>query len=102
MSRSYPIWNKITACIYQGDKSFGAKQTSEQTILVGSSAKNSETLATIITTKREFNHEKHGRVIVFKHSCDGVILKEAIFKTNGDKAGELIEINSALKNFKGL
>ena len=24
---SYPIWNKVTACIYKGQKSYGVKQT---------------------------------------------------------------------------
>ena len=26
MSRAYPIWNDITACIYNGSKSYGVKK----------------------------------------------------------------------------
>ena len=25
MSRAYPIWNDVTACIYHGSKSYGVK-----------------------------------------------------------------------------
>ena len=26
---SYPIWNRITACIYKGGKSYGVRETGE-------------------------------------------------------------------------
>ena len=39
MSKAYPIWNKVTNCTYQGDKSYGNKETGEVNIYVGSSAK---------------------------------------------------------------
>ena len=52
MSRSYPIWNDVEACIYSGSKSFGAKETSSTTVRVGTSKTNSETLAQHVTTCR--------------------------------------------------
>lgn len=50
--RSYNIWNKVTACIYKGGKSYGANDTGEVTIVVGTSARNSEFLVRHVTTKR--------------------------------------------------
>jgi len=73
-SRSYPIWTKVEACIYKSDKSFGAKDTSTQTIMVGTSAKNSHEIAQICTTRREVDNQ-----IIFKFSLDGEILKELKF-----------------------
>ena len=102
MSRAYPIWNAVKACIYGSDKSFGAKDTSEMTVLVGSSVSNSHELVNAINTKRMVNHDKYGDVVVFKYSADGVILKEAIFKNNKGKAGEHIITRSGLKRMKGL
>ena len=73
-SRSYPIWTKVEACIYKSDKSFGAKDTSTQTIMVGTNAKNSREIAQICTTKREVDDK-----VVFKFSLDGEVLKEIQF-----------------------
>jgi len=73
-SRSYPIWTKVEACIYKSDKSFGAKDTSTQTIMVGTNAKNSHEIAQICTTRREVDNE-----IIFKFSVDNEILKEIRF-----------------------
>jgi hypothetical protein len=100
--RSYPIWNNVTACIYGSGKSFGAKDTSEMEVLVGSSPKNSHTHCKIVTTKREMNHEKYGDVVIFKTSVDDVILKETIFKNNKGKAGEYITQRTKLKSIKSL
>ena len=38
---SYPIWNKIEACIYKGGKSYGVKNDGQNEILIGTSASNS-------------------------------------------------------------
>ena len=72
--KSYPIWTKVEACIYKTDKSFGAKDTSKQTIFVGTSAKNSHEIAEIITTKREIDDK-----IIFKFSCNGKIINTIEF-----------------------
>lgn len=92
MSRAYSIWHKVTACNYQSDKSYGNKATSEETVFVGSSASNSHEHARITTTKRNYVHDKHGEVIRFATSIDGVIIKESFFKINKKGlAGEFIE-----------
>ena len=38
-ARSYPIWNQVTNCKYQGDKSYGNVDTGEVNTYIGSSAK---------------------------------------------------------------
>ena len=65
MSRSYPIWNDVNACIYQGSKSFGAKDTSTTTVRIGTSASNSEVLVTHVTTRRS-----EGEYTVFRFGVD--------------------------------
>ena len=41
MSRSYPIWNNITGCIYAGSKSYGVRERGEVEVRVGTSGRNS-------------------------------------------------------------
>ena len=53
MAYSYPIWNDVKACIYKSSKSYGAKDTSEVNVRVGTSASNSEHLVSHYTTRRE-------------------------------------------------
>ena len=53
MSRIYPIWNHVRSCIYKSPKSYGARDTSECTVCVGTSKGNSEILATHVTTRRQ-------------------------------------------------
>ena len=89
MSRSYPIYTKITACNYKSSKSFGSKNTSQQNIFVGTSASNSHELAEIVTTKRE-----EGNNVIFKFSVDGIVLKEVIMC---NKTKEIIEKHNYLK-----
>lgn len=50
--RSYPIWNQVEACIYKSPKHFGAKDTSQTQVFVGTSKSNSELLVTHTTTRR--------------------------------------------------
>ena len=49
---SYPIWNRITACIYKGGKSYGVRETGEVEILVGTSAANSHLFVKHCVTHR--------------------------------------------------
>jgi hypothetical protein len=102
MSYSKPIWHDVTACIYQGNKSYGAKETSESKVLVGSSAKNSHQLAHLITTRRFETHPDYGNICVFRFSVDGFVLKELIFENNQGKAGKLITKINLLDNDKQL
>jgi len=69
--RSYPIWHDITACNYKSSKSYGSKNTAQTKVYVGTSANNSNLLATVITTKRVV-----GDITFFRLSVDNVIIKE--------------------------
>ena len=51
--KSYPIWNVVESCIYKSSKSYGARDTSETHVRVGTSKSNSETLVRHCTTRRE-------------------------------------------------
>ena len=82
--RSYPIWNKVQACIYKSSKDWGAKENCIVEVKVGSSSKNSHKLLTHKTTRRE---HKDGRV-EFRFSVDDVLIKQAILK------GEILEVHS--------
>ena len=87
--KSYPIWTEVTACNYKSSKSFGSQSTSEQTIYVGTSARNSHELAGIITTRRVVDNQTF-----FKFSVDGHILKEIIMC---NETKEIIEQFNYLK-----
>ena len=50
---SYPIWNKIQACIYKAPKSYGVKSDGTNEILVGTSAKNSHSFINTRVTHRK-------------------------------------------------
>tara|TARA_R100000005_G_C4992093_1_gene199337 strand:- start:515 stop:775 length:261 start_codon:yes stop_codon:yes gene_type:complete len=71
--KHYPIWTEVTACNYKSSKSFGSIDTSEQNIYVGTSAKNSNHLAKLVTTRRVIGDNTH-----FKISIDNIIMKEMI------------------------
>ena len=67
--RSYPIWNSVEACIYKSPKHFGAKDTSETTVYVGTSKSNSEVLVKHTTTRRI-----EGDFTVFRFGVNGNVL----------------------------
>ena len=73
MSRSYPIWVDVDACIYKSSKSYGAKDTNNQKIYVGTSANNSYLLAEVTTTRRVIGDETY-----FKLGIDGKVIKTII------------------------
>ena len=100
--RTYPIWNKVTACIYNSSKSYGVKETGETEICVGSSVKNSHTFLTTMVTQRT-KETKYGRCKVFTYSVDCVVIKKMYFDLdkNGN-AKELIKIETKLNKIKGL
>ena len=99
----YPIWNDVNACIYKSSKSYGARDTSQAEVLVGSSQSNSHGLAKHITTRREhITYKGYLKVIVFKFSVNGIVLTEKIFKNVNGRAGELLKTNTVLNRMKGL
>ena len=101
MSRSDPIWNNITACCYQSGKSYGVKETGENTIYVGSSPSNShDFLKTIITKRQRIYKDKD--CIIFSFSVDNIIIKKMIFTNNKGRAGKLIKTITKLNKIKSL
>jgi hypothetical protein len=73
--RSYPIYNKVTREPKNGtaEITFGARESFEQTILVGTSATNSHELATIAVKR----HEAPGGGVTFSLFIDGLVVKRA-------------------------
>ena len=72
--RQYPIWNNITACIYQSNKSYGVKETGEVEIRVGPSASNSHLFLRHSTTHRILeNGDREYRFYI-----DGVCVRKAV------------------------
>jgi|TARA_R100001143_G_C3337127_1_gene122446 hypothetical protein len=74
--RQYPIWNKITACIYKAGKSYGVKNNGEVEIFVGTSSSNSHAFVTHAVTHRE--HENGDRE--YRFHIDGDCVKRAILR----------------------
>ena len=74
MSRSYPIWNKVQACIYKSGKSWGAREESAVDVVVGTSAQNSHSFVSHRTTHR--THDDGTQE--FRFYVDGVVVKRAV------------------------
>ena len=100
-TRNYPIWNQVTNCKYQGDKSYGNVDTGEVNIYVGSSAKNSQHFVKTIVTKRLTTY-KGKKVFAFRFSVDDVVLKIALFENNKGLPGKFIKTISKMKKIKSL
>ncbi len=83
MSKSYPIWNTITACIYKGSKCYGVQNDGLNQILIGTSASNShEFVRTRVTHKK---HDDGRRTYHF-------YIDDKLFKT-AELVGKDITIN---------
>ena len=78
---SYPIWNRITACIYKGGKSYGVRETGEVEILVGTSASNSHLFLKHCVTHRELEDGSRE----YRFYLDGVVLKRAVLPKGADQ-----------------
>jgi len=98
----YPIWHKVEAYHYARDKSYGGKNNSRDTILVGSSVTNSYELVNTITKRRSILHPKYGKVISFRYYVDNVCIKQMIFKDVKGRADKLLHTKTILKRVKGI
>jgi len=78
--KSYPIWNIVEACIYKSPKNFGAKDTSQTQVFVGTSKSNSELLVTHTTTRRI-----EGNYTVFKFGVNDDVLITKYMHTKSHK-----------------
>tara|TARA_R110000824_G_scaffold139019_2_gene303944 strand:- start:391 stop:657 length:267 start_codon:yes stop_codon:yes gene_type:complete len=86
--RSYPIWNKVQACIYKSSKDWGAIKASQVDIKVGSSGSNSHDFVTIKTTHKK--HKDGSRE--FRFYLDGVCKKRALVTV--DHEFKTLEVNN--------
>ena len=78
MPRSYPIWNKITACIYKASKCYGIQNDGLNEILIGTCKSNSHSFAkTRVTHKKS---EDGTRTYYF--FIDGQLYKKATLRKN--------------------
>ena len=99
MTSNYPIWHKVTACIYKSSKSYGGRNDSGETIYVGTSATYSYKHCQILTTRREIQHPKFGDCYIFRTSIDDVVLKESLVRI---KDKQLVQQRTKLKRIKSL
>ena len=93
---SYPIWNKVTACIYKGQKSYGVKQTGDVSVYVGSSAKNSHHFLNHSTTMRERTNGDRE----FRFYVDGVLIKRVLLPKGGVDLVKLKNVPNDLQTGK--
>jgi hypothetical protein len=75
MSRAYSIWNDVEACIYNSSKSWGAKDTCNVNVNVGSSSKYSNHFVTHTTTKKEIKKN----LFEFRFYVNKQIIQRALF-----------------------
>ena len=78
MSRQYPIWNNITACIYQSNKSYGVKECGEVEVKVGTSRSNSHTFVNHRTTHRLLENGDRE----YRFYLDNKCIKRAVLPKN--------------------
>lgn len=91
--KQYPIWIDVEACIYKTSKSYGAKNTNHEKVLVGTSSKNSHQLCTRSCTRKELSDYRGFKdVLVFRSFHDGVLLKELVLSI---KTKEVLETRTA-------
>jgi hypothetical protein len=68
----YPIWNDVNAPDYKGQKSYGSRNYTQTTVLVGSSSKNSFNFLSHETT---VSIDENGNRL-FQFILDGKLVKE--------------------------
>ena len=74
MSKSYPIWMKVSGDNYKTNKSFGSRDSVTMDIKVGSSARNSNDLARVSIHMRE---DAAGNR-TFALALDGLVMRSAV------------------------
>ena len=84
-SKSYPIWNNITACIYKASKSYGVRERGEVEVRIGTSGSNSHLFLNHRTTHKILeNGDREYRFYV-----DDVLIKRALLPKGSGKIKSL-------------
>mgnify|MGYP003142468704 FL=1 len=81
MSRAYPIWNKVTACIYQSSKNYGVKKDGIVDVYIGTSVDNSHHFCEHKTTHRVLENGDRE----YRFYLDGKLLKRAVVTKDGER-----------------
>ena len=74
MSKSYPIWMKVSGDNYKKDKSFGSRDSVTMDIKVGSSKTNRHDLARVSIHMREDDAGNR----TFALALDGLVVRSAV------------------------
>tara|TARA_Y100000385_G_C12779431_1_gene502866 strand:+ start:168 stop:434 length:267 start_codon:yes stop_codon:yes gene_type:complete len=80
MSRSYPIWNEIDSCIYEGKKSYGIKDHGELTCYIGTSPQRSYKFFKSKVTHRKLDKNNHE----YRFYIDDKLIKKATYSHKQD------------------
>lgn len=88
MSYAKPIWNDVTSCKYNSNKSWGGHDNVKTVTYTGSSAKNSKELSVV-----EISRKFYERFVVFNFYLDKKLIKQNInrLSKSGSTAGDWIE-----------
>ncbi len=81
MSRQYPIWNKVTACIYNSSKNYGVKETGVVDVYIGTSNSNSHHFCEHKTTHRVLENGDRE----YRFYLDDVVIKRAVVTKDGER-----------------
>ena len=81
MSKSYPIWNNVTACIYKASKSYGVRERGEVEVRIGTSGSNSYHFLNRRTTHKVLeNGDREYRFYV-----NDVLVRRALLRKGDNK-----------------
>jgi hypothetical protein len=75
MTKSYPIWNEVEACIYNSSKSYGVKEKGIVNVKVGTSRTYSFDFVNHKTTKKEITKD----LLEYHFYVDDVLIKRSQF-----------------------
>ena len=93
MSKMYPIWNDVQACIYKSSKSYGVRNEGIVNIKVGSSAVWSFDFIKHRTTRRMLTKD----IAEFRFYVDGKLLKRSQFNNKTKVYSDNLPINNHQK-----
>jgi len=81
MSAQYPIWNKVTACIYKSSKNYGVKEKGEVDVFIGTSNSNSHRFLFHKTTHKVLENGDRE----YRFYLDKMLLKRAVVTKDGER-----------------
>ena len=96
MSRAYPIWNDVTACVYNGSKSYGVKKDGIVNVKVGTSKAYSYDFVQHRTSIREI--DKH--TLEYRFFVNGKLIKRSQFNKKTKIYSDNLPIKIACNDFK--